>query len=176
MTRSSTVAPAESGRQRAGFTLIEMLVVVLILGLLVSLVSVVTRPDARGALRIEAERLAQLMDLAASEASLTGSAVAWTGTATDYRFWRWRDGFGWSEIRDSEVLRERELPAGMSISAWRVENMRPQGAMRLEFAPYAPPLFFALELSYGDAQYAVASTAGGVVRAVAVDTHGSPAL
>ncbi len=64
----------------------------------------------------------------------------------------------------------------MTISGLRVENMRPQGALRLEFVPYAPPLFFTIELSYSDAHYAVATAAGGAVRAVAGDINGAPAL
>jgi general secretion pathway protein H len=161
-----------------GFTLIEMLVVVLIMGLLVGLVSVITRPDARGLLRIEAERLAQLLDFAVAESSLTGRPVGWTADGPGYRFWRFREDSGWSEIRDSDLLRERTLPPGMTISSLRVENMRPQGGMRLEFTPYAPPLFFSIELSFGTEHYAVAASANGIVQAVADEgqTHAAPAL
>ena len=161
-----------------GFTLIEMLVVVLIMGLLVGLVSVITRPDARGLLRIEAERLAQLMDLAASEASLTGKTIGWTANGPSYGFWRFREDSGWSEIRDNDLLRERTLPPGMTISDLQVENMRPQGAMRLEFTPYAPPQFFTIELSFGEEHYAVVASAGGIARALAGDgqSYGAPAL
>ncbi|MGH8694384.1 MAG: prepilin-type N-terminal cleavage/methylation domain-containing protein, partial [Burkholderiales bacterium] len=50
-----------------GFTLIELLVVLLIMGLFAGLVSTLTRPDDRALLRVEAERLAQLLDLAAMQ-------------------------------------------------------------------------------------------------------------
>jgi hypothetical protein len=54
--------------------------------------------------------------------------------------------------------------------------MQQQDAMRLEFAPYTPPLFFTIELSLGADHYIVRSAAGGSVRAVAGEIHGVPAL
>ena len=164
-------------RSGGGFTLIEMLVVILIMGILVGLVSVVTRPDARGLLRIEAERLAELIDFAATEANLTGRTIGWSADGKGYRFWRVRDET-WSEIRDSDLLRERTLPPGMTIADLRVENMRPQGGRRLQFIPYAPPIVFTINLALEAEHYAVAVAAGGSVRAVAGEgaAHGAPAL
>ena len=166
------------GRRGRGFTLVEMLVVALIMGLLVGLVSVVMRPDARGLLRMEAERLAQLMDFAVAEASLTGKTIGWTADGSGYRFWRIREGVGWTEIRDSDLLRERTLPPGMTVSGLRVENTRSQGGMRLAFTPYAPPLLFTIELSMGAEHFAVAASPSGSVRAVLPEgqLHGASAL
>lgn len=149
-----------------GFTLIEMLVVLMIIGLFVGLVSAITRPDDRAVLRLEAERLAQLLDFAAAEALLTGKSIAWTGAASDYRFWRAGDDANWSEIRDSELLRSRTLPQGVTVSGFRVENMRPQGAMRLEFAPQGSSLAFTIAMSLGTERYAVTGSPVGDVRTV----------
>ena len=167
-----------SKRAGRGFTLVEMLVVLVIMGLLAGLVTVIARPDERGVLRIEAERLAQLLELAVAESHLTGKSIGWTANGPGYRFWRLREDTGWSEIRDSDLLRARTLPQGMTISGLRVENMRPQGVMRIEFTPYAPPLFFVIEMSLGAARYAVAASPGGDVRAVPSEgkTYGTLAL
>ena len=164
-------------RTSRGFTLVEMLVVLLIMGLLVGLVSAIALPDERGLLRNEAERLAQLLDLAVAESRLTGKSIGWTADGPGYRFWRFREDTGWSEIRDSDLLRVRTLPQGMNISGLRVENMRPQGVMRLEFTPYAPPLFFTIEMSLGAERYAVAASPNGNVRAVPSEgrSYGTPA-
>ena len=162
----------------AGFTLIEVLVVLMIMGLFVGLVSAIVRPDDRGLLRVEAERLAQLLDLAAAESRLAGKSIAWTADGTGYRFWRMTgDSEGsaqepaqwsaqWTEIRDSDLLRARTLPQGMMISGLQVENMPAHGATRLEFAPYGQVLSFNIEMSLGAARYAVAGSPIGEVRVV----------
>lgn len=149
-----------------GFTLIEMMVVLMIMGLFVGLVSAITRPDDRSLLRLEADKLAQLLDFAATEAQLTGKAIAWTADAASYRFWRSSDDANWSEIRDSEILRARTLPQGIAVTGFRVENMRPQGAMRLEFAPQGSSLAFTIAMSLGPSHYAVTGSPVGDVRTV----------
>jgi general secretion pathway protein H len=154
---------AISGSNR-GFTLIEMLVVLMIMGLFVGLVSAITRPDDRAILRLEAERLSQLLDFAATEARLTGKSIAWTADESGYRFWRSADDATWSEIRDSELLRARTLPQGVMISAFRVENMRPQSPMRLEFAPQGSSLAFMIGLSIGAQRYTITGSPVGDVR------------
>ena len=152
-----------------GFTLIEMLVVLMIMGLFVGLVSTITRPDDRAVLRLETERLSQLLDFAATEARLTGKSIAWTADEADYRFWRAGDDAVWSEIRDNELLRARTLPQGMAVTSFRVENMRPQGAMRLEFTPQGSTLAFTIGMSLGTEHYAVTGSPVGYVRVVPGD-------
>ncbi len=159
---NNRVAP---GRRR-GFTLIEMLVVLMIIGLFFGLVSAITRPDERAMLRLEAERLSQLLDFAAAEARLTGRSIAWTADESGYRFWRADEDASWLEIRDSELLRARTLPQGVLVSGFRVENMRPQGAIRLEFAPQGSLLAFTIGMSLGDEQYSVVGSPIGEVRVV----------
>jgi general secretion pathway protein H len=156
---------------RRGFTLIELLVVLLVMGLFAGLVGALARPDDRVLLRTEAERLAQLLDLAAVESRLTGKPIAWTAGLTpegaQYRFWRWREDAGWSEARD-DSLRARSLPPGMAISELRIEAMQPSGGMRLEFGP-GSSLAYDFQMSLGAARYAVAASPLGEVR-----IHASP--
>lgn len=163
---SATGVGIGGDKWRRGFTLIEMLVVLMIMGLFVGLVSAITRPDDRAVLRLEADRLTQLLDFAASEAQLSGKSIAWTGEVSGYRFWRSDDDANWSEIRDSELLRARTLPPGIALAGFRVENMPPQGPMRLEFAPQGSPLAFAIALSMGTERYTVTGSPVGDVRAV----------
>ncbi|MDP2241621.1 MAG: GspH/FimT family pseudopilin [Burkholderiales bacterium] len=159
-----TLHPSLRTERGRGFTLIEMLVVMLIMGLLVGLVATITRPDDRALLRVEAERLAQLLDLAAAESRLTGKPIAWTTDGLDYRFWRFQEDTGWSEILDSDPLRARMLPQGITISGLQIETMRPQGSMRLEFTPYGSMLAFNVEMSLGAERSVIAASPVGDVR------------
>lgn len=171
----NSVVISGSGR---GFTLVEMLVVLMIMGLFIGLVSTITQPDERALLKLEAERLSQLLDFAATEARLGGRAIAWTADEAGYRFWRAGDDGTWTEIRDNELLRERSLPQGMTVADFRVENMRPQSSMRLEFAPHGSALAFTIGMALGAARYAVTGSPVGDVRAVPSEdgTDGQVAL
>jgi general secretion pathway protein H len=147
-----------------GFTLIELMVVLLIIGLFAGLVSTITRPDDRALLRVEAERLAQLLDLAATKSRLTGKSFAWTADGLGYRFWQFGEDTYWSEILDDDSLRARTLPQGMVIVGMRVENMRPQERMRLEFNAYGETPAFSVEMAFGAARCTVAGSPVGEVR------------
>ncbi|CAG4883512.1 Type II secretion system protein GspH [Georgfuchsia toluolica] len=165
MSRAIISAPSR------GFTLIEMLVVLMIMGLFIGLVSAITQPDDRAILKLEADRMAQLLDFAATEARLTGKSIAWTADESGYRFWRLDDDGTWSEIRDSDLLRALTLPQGMMVSDFRVENMKPQGAMRLEFTPQGSSLAFTIGMALGKEHIAVTGSPVGDVR-VAVPGEG----
>jgi general secretion pathway protein H len=151
-------------RGRQGFTFIELLVVLLIMGLFAGLVSTITRPDDRALLRVEAERLAQLLDLAATKSRLTGKSIAWTADGPGYRFWQFSEDTYWSEILDDDSLRARTLPQGMVIAGMSVENMRSLERMRLEFNAYGETPVFRVEMSLGEARCTVAGSPVGEVR------------
>jgi general secretion pathway protein H len=169
----------------AGFTLIEMLVVLLIMGMLAGVAVAIVQPDERARLRGESERLAQLLALAAEEARLGGNPIAWTADGSGYRFWRMADepGFpapasaAWTEIRDNDLLRARTLPRGMKISRLLVESTPVQGGMRLAFAPGLAPLAFTVELSLGDTHGAVAASPMGEMKVLPLegDSNAAPA-
>ena len=161
---TSARGTCSSSRAAPGFTLIEMLVVLLIMGLMVGMASSIVRPDDRALVCTEADRLAQLLDLAATEARLTGWSVAWTPDAQGYRFWRMTADARWTELRDSDPLRPRTLPPGMRIAAMQVENVPVTGDMRLELTPQGRVFAFRIDLTLGAARCAVTATPLGEVR------------
>ena len=147
-----------------GFTLVEMLVVVLIMGILVGAISVKLQPGNSDLLHVEAERLAQLLELASQESRITGNAIVWTSDGSRYRFWRQGSDDAWSEIRDDDLLRERSLPHGMVISQLRNEATRAQPTMRLEFPSDGSMSAFSMDLTLGSAHYGIAASPVGDLR------------
>jgi general secretion pathway protein H len=158
-------------RRRCGYTLVEMLVVLMIMGLLIGTISVIASPASRNTLQLEAQRLAQLLNLAAAESRASGKSFRWTSDGPGYRFLRWQNDIGWTEIRDNDLLRPRMLPSGITISSLRVENVRRQGQMQIEFTPHGLPLAFTIELASGDERHAVSASPVGEAQAqIRLDT------
>ncbi len=147
-----------------GFTLVEMLVVVLIMGILVGTVGAKLQPSDRDMLRVEAERLAQLFELAAQEARITGTAIVWTSDGFRYEFWRQGGDDAWSEIRDDDLLRARRLPHGMVITQLRNEAGAPQPILRLQFPAGGSMSAFGMDLTLANAHYGVAASPVGDLR------------
>ena len=145
-----------------GFTLIELAVVLVIVGLCAGIVAAIARPDERASVGLEAERLARLLELALLEARLTGSAVTWISDGNGYRFLRQATA-GRSSGRDPTSLRPRALPPGMTIDSMRIESSAAP-ALRLEFVPHALPPSFAIEMSLGAASATIAGSPIGHVR------------
>lgn len=89
-------APKRPGWLAAGFTLVEVLVVLAIVGLATGLVTLAIRDPAAARLDQEAMRLAALLESARAESRVSGVAVLWrptrstddvrSGETPDFRF------------------------------------------------------------------------------------------
>ena len=134
---------ALSGRRVpcGGFTLIEMLVVIVLAGILISVVSISVTPDPRQKLMREAQRIGQLMTLAADEARIRQLPIVWEADLRGYRF-------------VSEVGGERQLLTGDDLLRERIwetpltrlsvqDGAGPQPAQVL-LGPGAPPVRMAI--------------------------------
>ncbi|WP_250452673.1 GspH/FimT family pseudopilin [Caballeronia sp. ATUFL_M2_KS44] len=99
-------------RRQAGFTLLEMLVVLVIAGLLVSLASLQLTRNPRTDLNEEAQRLALLFESAGDEAQVRARPIAWQPTDGGFRF-DIRTDDGWRPLRD-DLLRARRWEGGVT--------------------------------------------------------------
>lgn len=111
-----TATALAGGRRQPGFTLIEVLVVLVILSIVMSAVAVGIRPSARHVLDTETERLAQLFELAMEESRYSGLPLAWEPASTGYRFLRRNDDGEWLPPGGDDPLRPRRLPGEVRLA------------------------------------------------------------
>ena len=107
-------------RSQTGFTLVEILVVVLIIGIIASsaILSVSLAGNDRE-MRSEAQRLISLLELARDEALMQGRELGVEFVAAGYRFVEY-DPFAqrWAEVPGDDLLRERALPDGYRLDLY----------------------------------------------------------
>jgi len=99
-----------------GFTLLELLVVVLIIGITLGLVVISFEPDRADAVATETQRLAALIRLASQEAILQDREFALEVTPEGYRFLV-LDEQHWQAV-DERTLRARKLPEDIRLTIY----------------------------------------------------------
>lgn len=121
---------------RRGFTLVELLVVLFVIGVTLGFATLTVRGDsATDRLQREAERLDTLMDIASEDAVLFGVEIGLDLTPEGYRFLRLKAD-GWRRLeRGDTPLRPRELPDDIGLrlleqesdDAERAQPLAPRG-------------------------------------------------
>ena len=124
-------------RRREGFTLIELMVVIVLAGILISLVTINITPDPRQQLQREAQRVGQLMALAADEARIRQQPIVWEADLRGYRFVT-ESGGERRLLTGDDLLRERAWETPLTRLAV-LDNGGPQPAQVL-LGPGAPPV------------------------------------
>ena len=118
-----------------GFTLIEILVVMVIIGIMLVSVAIKIFPDERQTLRQEAERLGLLLEQARDEAFLSGRSIAWTMQKHSYEFSSLNAERQWTPITNNQILRTRSLPTSITLSALSINQLPVDLNTHLIFSP-----------------------------------------
>lgn len=131
----------KAGTQR-GFTLIELMVVLVIIGIASAAISLSIKPDPLHLLRKDAARVAQLLQIAQAEARSDGRPITWQATAKGYRFSRRSDsGQGFEHFANDPQLRPRP---------WQTPGLTVQVEPRRKLVLDAEWVSPALQLSFSD--------------------------
>jgi general secretion pathway protein H len=97
--------------QHRGFTLVEIMVVMVIIGVTLGLASLNAIPSPRQDLQKEAQRLTLLLQLARDEAIVRNRPVTFEATPERYHFLV-RNETRWEQITGDDLLRERDFKNG----------------------------------------------------------------
>ena len=135
-----------------GFTLLELLVVLVIAGVTLGLVSFNAMPSVQQELQNEAQRIALLLQLARDEAIVRNRPIAFEVEAERYRFLV-REERSWQLITQDDLLRERSFkrtPISFTLTPAAESN-----PMRIIFGREPVDKPFVLTFSSGAAQVAI---------------------
>lgn len=138
----------KSERGQHGFTLLELLVVLVIAGLMLGAVSFNAMPSERQRLQGDAQRIALLLQLARDEAIVRNQPVAFEADPLTYRFLV-REERVWVPIKD-ELLRERAFvlaPVQLDIAPRNANN---DANLRIVFGREPVDKPFTLSIRAGD--------------------------
>lgn len=141
-----TNRPTRPNIKRHGFTLLELLVVLVIVGMTLGAVVLNVNPGQRQLLYNEAQRIAQLMQLARDEAIVRNQAIAFETDSTRYRFLI-REANEWRPLLGDELLRERSYriaPLSLRLDPVITNS---QGPLRIVFGREPVDKPFSLSLT-----------------------------
>jgi general secretion pathway protein H len=124
-------------RWARGFTLLELLVVMVLAGILLSIVTVSVTPDPRQQLAREGQRVGQLMALAADESRIRQQPIVWEADLNGYRFVTEAGGER-QLLTGDDLLRERAWDRTLTrLALFDAQGGRPS---QIVLGPGAPPL------------------------------------
>ena len=147
----------DTRRAAGGFTLVELMVVMVIIGITLGLVSLNAIPSPQQHLQNEAQRLALLLQLARDEAIVRNRLVAFEADGERYRFLV-RNETRWDPVTGDDLLRERAFknaPVSLLLEPAGTGAGGPDKPLRITFGREPVDKPFLLTLSSGDARVAI---------------------
>lgn len=141
-------------RKLSGFTLVELLVVMVIIGITLGLATLNAIPSPRQDLQKEAQRIALLLQLARDEAIVRNRLVSFEADGSQYHFLV-RNENGWSLITNDDLLRERSFAHGPVQLMLDPPAAGSTDRLRITFGREPVDKPFVLTLASGDNRVAI---------------------
>lgn len=141
-------------RRVTGFTLVEIMVVMVIIGITLGLASLNAMPNPHQELQKEAQRIALLLQLARDEAIVRNRLVSFEADPQHYRFLV-RNETRWDPVTNDDLLREREFknaPLQLVLDPAGAGGTNP---LRITFGREPVDKPFVLTLASGDDSVAI---------------------
>jgi len=164
LSSHAPTAPRHTRRACHGFTLIEILVVLVIVGIAVALVSVnfATPPERR--LREAGERLLMAMQAAQIDALTTGKSLAWKSDGAGYAFFRRADDRTWSVTLSGEPFAPAPFGYSTSLALVEINQRGVEPGTPLVFSASGTGEPFRVVLEATGEQLVIAGDTGGEIR------------
>ncbi len=142
----------------AGFTLVEILVVIAIAAIVAALAAANLGDDGRRATEREAKRFAGALEHAAALAQWQRVTIGVSSEGSVYRFWSRDANDRWNAMSGDDVLAARALPHGVTVTALRYAG-----------APVAPSAILPLRPSGRNEPYEIVLSSPALTVIVSAD-------
>lgn len=157
MTLISVPGRSDFPARSAGFTLLELLVVLVIVGIMLGAVALNAMPSERQVLQSEAQRIALLLQVARDEAIVRNLPIAFEADQNRYRFLIHQND-SWQPLTQDEILRERPFKRTPMLLSMRppTSDLLPENvSVRIVFGREPVDRAFALTLALDNERVAV---------------------
>ena len=141
-------------RRARGFTLIEIMVVMVIIGITLGMVSFNAMPSERQNLQNEAKRIALLLQLARDEAIVRNRLIAFDADPDAYRFVV-KNELRWEQVEGDDLLRERAFKSAPLTLTIEPTGSNVAGRLRITFGREPVDKPFVLTLAGAGEQVAI---------------------
>lgn len=163
-------ARGRAPKPMAGFTLIEIMVVLLIIAITIGMVGVNLQRGDNNRVQEEADRIVILLQAAREEAILQGQVFAVQFSQDGYRFLRLNNKGKLELIERDDVLSPRSLPDGVTLS-FTMDGAAADTEAGLILDPSGSFIPFVLTLRAGEAAWQALGLANGKIQSKVLETH-----